>query len=417
MDRKGSINFGNVILSLSDALDLASPKLVQHQQRTTYIAYEMGKAANIPQDRLEGIFTASLLHDIGALSLEEKIRLHEFESIDMSLHCVRGEVLFKTISWLEPYAKIVRFHHKPWQDWEEDISGSLVLDTQIVSLADYIERLIKRDKYILHQNEDIISQVSSRANTLFHPQIVNLFKEISSREEFWLDISSARLYSILMNNGPYKKFKADINNIFTISELFRNIIDFRSHFTATHSSGVAAAAVMLSKKFGFSDYDVKMMEIAGNVHDLGKLSIPNTILDKPDKLSKEEFAVIKSHTYYTYFILNTIEGFNQISEWAAYHHEKLDGSGYPFHCKDDILNTGARIMAVADIFTAIAEDRPYRKGMSKNGIINILKQFANRNLLEDKIIEIVLNNFDEIFSFVKEKQLITKEFYEKQIEL
>ncbi|MFH1287353.1 MAG: HD domain-containing phosphohydrolase [bacterium] len=412
MERKDSINLGNIVLSLSDALDLASPKLVQHQQRTTYIAFEMAKAANYSQDKLEGIFISSLLHDVGALSVEEKIKLHEFENVNVDTHCIQGEALFNTVSWLEPLSKIIRFHHKKWEDWGESINNPLVLDAQVLSLADYVERLIKRDIYILHQHKEIISNVSAQKDKMFNSRVIDLFNKVSSNEEFWLDLFSHRLYSILIHEGPYKKIDVDLKHIFPISELFRNIIDFRSHFTATHSSGVAATASELSKMFGFTETEVGFMEIAGNLHDLGKLSVPNSILEKPGKLTGEEFAIMKSHTYYTYDILKTIGGLQQVIEWAAYHHERFDGSGYPFHCKGDELSTGARIMMVADIFTAIAEDRPYRKGMSKKGIINILQSFSDRNLLDAKIVNVLFEDFDNIFTKVKEKQSITKKHYE-----
>jgi len=202
--------------------------------------------------------------------------------------------------------------------------------------------------------------------------------------------------------------------LYLISELFRNIIDFRSRFTSTHSSGVAASASMLSRFFGLTETEVGLMEVAGNLHDMGKLAIPNSILNKPGKLTREEMAIMKSHTYYTYYVINTIGGIQQIAEWAAYHHERLDGSGYPFHCTEAELSTGARIMMVADIFTALAEDRPYRKGMSKEGIIQIIKQFSDRRLLDDRISNLLFENYEEIFSYVAEKQAIAREFYENQ---
>lgn len=247
-----------------------------------------------------------------------------------------------------------------------------------------------------------------------HPQVVDLFLTVSHSEEFWLDLVSPRLYYLLLNEGPFKKIEIDFSDISIIAELFRNIIDFRSRFTSTHSSGVAASASMLARIFGLTDAEVGLMEVAGNLHDIGKLAIPNSILDKPGKLTKEEMSVMKSHTYYTYFVINTIGGLKQIAEWAAYHHERLDGSGYPFHCTAAELSTGARILMVADIFTALAEDRPYRKGMSKEGIIQIIKQFSDRSLLDTRIVNLLFENYNEIFSYVAEKQAVAREFYEKQ---
>lgn len=414
MQRKVSVNLGNLVLSLSDAMDLASPSLAQHQQRTAFIVWEMGKAARLSEERLEKNFMAALLHDIGALSVEEKISLHNFEIKDVETHCIRGEFLLEKVPWLKDEAQIIRFHHREWQDRKESIETHFVFESQVLALADYLERLINRNQYILHQHEDIISKIKSHTNSLFHSHIVELLLTASDREEFWLDLVSNRLYSLLLHDGPFRKIEIELSSISLIAELFRNIIDFRSRFTATHSSGVAASASILSRLFGLTGTETELMEVAGNLHDIGKLAIPNSILDKPGKLTKEEMAVMKSHTYFTYSVINTIGGLQQIAEWAAYHHEKLDGSGYPFHCKADELSTGARILMVADIFTALAEDRPYRKGMSREGIRQIIKQFSDRQLLDTKIVNLLFENFDEIFSHVAEKQAVAREFYENQ---
>ena len=414
MQRKVSVNLGNLVLSLSDAMDLASPSLAQHQQRTAFIVWEMGKAARLSEERLEKNFMAALLHDIGALSVEEKISLHNSEIKDAETHCIRGEFLLDKVPWLKDEAQIIRFHHREWQDRKESIETHFIFESQVLALADYLERLINRNQYILHQHEDIISKIKSHTNSLFHSHIVDLLLTASDREEFWLDLVSTRLYSLLLHDGPFRKIEIELSSISLIAELFRNIIDFRSRFTATHSSGVAASASILSRLFGLTGTETELMEVAGNLHDLGKLAIPNGILDKPGKLTKEEMAVMKSHTYFTYSVINTIGGLQQIAEWAAYHHERLDGSGYPFHCKADELSTGARILMVADIFTALAEDRPYRKGMSREGISQIIKQFSDRQLLDTKIVNLLFENFDEIYSYVAEKQAVTREFYENQ---
>jgi HD-GYP domain-containing protein (c-di-GMP phosphodiesterase class II) len=414
MLRHISVNLGNLLLSLSDAMDLASPDLTQHQQRTAFVVWELGRAGGIPTERLERDFMAALLHDIGAFSLEDKIALLKCEVENTEEHCIRGEVLFNSLPWLKDSSKIVRFHHRQWQDWGDSIETPLVFDSQLLFFSDYLERQIRRDHYILHQNEGIISNLRSLSGSLFHPEIVNLFCEVSDREEFWLDIVSPRLYSLLLHEGPFRRVEIGLADISQISELFRNIIDFRSRFTSTHSSGVAASAAMLTRLFGLTETETKLMEVAGNLHDLGKLAIPNSILEKPGKLTKKEMAIMKSHTYYTYSVVNTIGGLQQIAEWAAYHHEKLDGSGYPFHCTAAELNTGARILMVADIFTALAEDRPYREKMSEKEIVRILRQFSDRGLLDTGVVNLVLKNFEELLSHMSKKQTIAREFYERQ---
>ncbi|MGB5158346.1 HD domain-containing phosphohydrolase [Desulfobacterium sp. N47] len=413
------VNLGNLLLSLSDAMELAGPEIAQHQQRTAFIVWQMAKAAGFPKETVEEIFIAALMHDIGALSLEEKesLRLSALRDkgeSEVATHCIRGKALLQKVPWLKSSADIVRYHHKYIQEWDEPIDTPIVLKSQMLVLADHLERFIQRDKYILHQEKELVSGINSMKGERFHREVVDYFMAAAGREEFWLDLTSPRLYSILLHEGPYRSPEADIQNLFSFSNVFRNIIDFRSPFTATHSSGVSACAALMATIFGLTETETRLMEIAGDLHDLGKLGVPNRVLEKRGKLDGEEFSIIKSHTYFTYALLNTIGGLEQISEWAAFHHEKLDGSGYPFHCKSTDLDTGARIMAVADLFTAIAEDRPYRKGMSQKEIVKIMKQFSDRKVLDPKIIDLLMAHYDEIDSHVKEVQAKSLEFYKQQ---
>jgi len=190
------------------------------------------------------------------------------------------------------------------------------------------------------------------------------------------------------------------------------LIDFRSPFTAAHSSGVAATASSIAHYLGLTETEIGLIEVAGNLHDLGKMAVPNSIINKPDKLTADEFAIIRQHPYFTYSVLSTIGGMRQIAEWAAFHHEKLDGSGYPFHIDARKLDTGSRIIAVADIFTALAENRPYRKGMIKSEIISILKDLSSKGHLDKHVVSIIESNYDEILALTVHKQTNARECYQ-----
>lgn len=414
MKRQLSVSLDNLLLSLSEVVDLASPSIAQHQQRTAFIALEVAKRANLAPEIIENIFAAALLHDIGAITVEEKMAIHHFEVVDTNTHTIRGQVLLEQIPWLRKLSKIVRNHHRNWSVWDDEIENQLVLSSQIILLADYVERLIDRNKYILHQTQEIVEKIEKLVDDVLNKKVIAYFVDVSRREEFWLDLASSRLYLLLLNNGPFSDVQIGIEDVLLLSNLFRDLIDFKSRFTATHTTGVSECAVMLSELFGLAEYDVKLMRIAGNFHDIGKLIIPNSILEKPDKLTVTEYQVMRCHTYYTYYTLNSIGGLQRIAEWAAYHHEKLDGSGYPFHCTNEEIGTGSRIMAVADIFTAISEDRPYRKGMEKDEIYRILKKQADDNLLDKRIVALLFDNYETIRIKVKEKQTEAFDFYEKR---
>ncbi|MCF6291285.1 MAG: HD domain-containing protein [Desulfobacterales bacterium] len=415
MLKEQSVNLGNLILSLSDAVDLASPAIATHQVRTAFIAWQLAVSAGLPDDTVEWIFLTALLHDIGALSQESKIRLHNFTETDLSTHCIIGESLFRKCPLLAPAAGIVRHHHRPWQEWDCSLGDPDVLESQIIYLADLLERYVERDRFVLHQVEGLTKKIVATSGTELHPDVVDLYLVIAKREDFWLDLTSARLYSLLLNHGPNRQLDVGINGILSIGRIFREIIDFRSRFTATHSTGVAECAVMLGRIFGLTDLEVLNLKLAGQFHDLGKLVVPNAILEKPGRLTSGEFAIVKQHTYWSYSVLNSIDGLGRIAEWAAFHHEKLDGNGYPFRINADRISTGSRIMAVADIFTALTEDRPYRLGMDRKNIERILTDNAENSAIDKRIVGLLLENFADISEQVREKQAVTEDYYQREL--
>lgn len=131
------------------------------------------------------------------------------------------------------------------------------------------------------------------------------------------------------------------------------------------------------------------MYLAGTLHDVGKIAIGNEILEKPARLTDEEFAKMKNHAGYTYMILSKVDGFEEIRDIAAFHHERLDGSGYPFGKRADELTTLQRIMACADIYQALTEKRPYKDGMDHDKACEILKDMADKNWIDKNITEVI----------------------------
>lgn len=412
-----TVNLGNILLSFSDAIDLANESISAHQIRTAFITWQMADGAKLPQNEQQKLFIGSIFHDVGALTPEDKTRLHDFEEFNMDPHCIRGAAFFESCPLLKESSKIVRWHHRPWSEWETTIDSDDAFKSQMLYLADYLERSINRNQYILHQNEELTKKITPMAGTEIHSDVVDLFVTVSNREDFWLDLVSPRLYSTLLHYGPFRTVDIEIDQIFSIGTFFRNLIDFKSPFTATHSTGVAECASLLSKIFGLTVKEISLIKLAGYFHDIGKLTVPNGILEKPGRLTKEEFAVIKRHTYFTYIVLNSIGGLEHIPEWAAFHHEKLDGSGYPFHINSTQMETASRIMAVADIFTALAEDRPYRPGMQQDEIERILRNMERNNAIDKSIVDLLVNNYEEVLVYVKEKQSIANAEYKKFVVL
>ncbi len=346
------------------------------------------------------LLLSGLLHDCGAFSLKEIHSILQTDVKNLYKHSELGYLLLRNFEFFSKIAILIRYHHVCWNKGQgSEFRGNKVpIGSHILHLADRVDILIRREKEILGQVKGICAQIRENSGTMFLPELVDVFMSLSTKEYFWFDIVSPSISSILKFRSKTVPIDLDIMDLLNYAKLFRKIIDFRSRLTATHSSEVAATAEALAKYIGFSERECHMMKIAGCIHDLGKLAVPNEILEKPNKLSEDEFYIIKSHPYYTYRILETISDLNVINVWASLHHERLDGTGYPFHYKGENLPLGSRIMAVADVFTAITEDRPYRKGMSKDKASQVLQQMAQNSALDSNIVSTLIIHYDEVDS-------------------
>jgi len=169
--------------------------------------------------------------------------------------------------------------------------------------------------------------------------------------------------------------------------VFSHIVDSNSTFTAVHSSGLSDKVGKICEFYQFDNEKTKKMLIAANLHDIGKLAIPNSILDKNGKLTDDEFALIKSHTYYTRAALEKIDGFEDITNWAANHHEKLDGNGYPYGLNAKEISFESRLMGCLDMYQALTETRPYREGLGHEKTMSILYEHAQKGFIDTQIVK------------------------------
>ncbi len=383
----------DLIECLSKAMDLVCPSLVNHHERVAYIAYCIGTEASIDRIELGNIVLAGALHDSGALSINDRLKALQFDiDDDASEHAELGYLLLRNFEPLRTVARLVRYHHVPWSlndKTEQEIGEEIPLGSHVLHLADRIAVLIHQHGEILGQVSEIRTRILERCGTLFAPHLVEAFLELAEREVFWLDAASESVGAILKEMAGLDATELGLDGMLSLSNLFRQIIDFRSRFTATHSLGVAASAEALAREFGFSDRECLMMRVAGYLHDLGKLAVPSDILEKAGPLTSDEMGIVRSHTYYTYRILEPIPGLGIVNAWAAFHHERIDGTGYPFHHKGQDLSLGSRIMAVADVFTALTEDRPYRAGLPKREVLGVLRDMAKGGALDNTVVEVL----------------------------
>lgn len=401
MIKEPRISLFDLVSSLSNAMDLVDSSVVNHQKRVAYIAYFISLELGLDENECIKILLAGYLHDCGVLSLEEKLSALEFEfgmnTKECERHSIIGYQLLSDIPLVSNIAPLVRYHHVRWEDrdkpnWEEPIP----VGSHILHLADRIEVLIHRNEEILGQVKRIIQRIEEESGRMFDPELVEIIKTISRQECFWLDLASPFADKVLARKLDTRLIEMDLHELLDIAQLYYKIIDFRSAFTATHSIGVATSAEAIAGLAGFSETERKMMLIAGYLHDLGKLAVPTEILEKNGSLNDREVRIIKSHTYYTYRILEGINGMETINSWASFHHERLNGNGYPFHLKGDKLPLGSRILAAADVLTALTEDRPYRKAMPKEKVLEIMERMVDNQNLDAFVVHLLINNFDQI---------------------
>ena len=171
-----------------------------------------------------------------------------------------------------------------------------------------------------------------------------------------------------------------MRRIDAICDAFAQIIDAKSPFTSEHSFRVRDYSVVLGQSFGMAGKRLATLRRAALLHDIGKLSVSNTILDKAGKPTEEEWASIKKHPYYTQQILAQINGLERLTEIAAAHHERLDGSGYFRGLSAKDLDLDMRILAAADVFDALSAERPYRGALPLNEVYGIMDRDAGRAL-------------------------------------
>lgn len=412
----GTINLLDMVVSVSSAIDLVSPEMGNHHKRVAYIALAIAREMASPPELEQDLILSGLLHDIGALSREERRELTRFDDdSDENIHA-HGEaayLLLRKFRHFTTVADVIRFHHVRWSEgrgryfWGEKVP----LASHVLHLADRVDVLVDPANPILGQVDSIAAAVSRHAGTIFDPELVEAFLELAWKEYFWLDMVSPSLDQLLRRSARNLAIELDWDDLQDFAELMAHIIDFRSRFTATHSSGVAAVSAMLADVVGFSVIECEKLKAAGYLHDVGKLAIPTEILEKPSRLTADEYRIIKSHAYHTYRILEPISGLADMTAWASLHHERLDGNGYPARRPGHHIPLGARIIAVADVFTALSEDRPYRQSSPRHRVIKTFQELSAAGILDRGVVGVLLDNYDEVDRHRRRTQEVALEEY------
>ncbi|MCY6957102.1 HD-GYP domain-containing protein [Clostridium brassicae] len=362
----------HVFNAFSMALDIAECKSINHAKRIAYISIRLARALNLTEDKIKNVYYAAALHDIGINNYNRSDILDK--KTNWIVHCKKGEHILKRMNLPEEVYIAIKYHHERWDGKGpfELYRNNIPIISQIVSLADEFDSIFDeridyiKAKYIF--TEAIIKNKNKRVSS----EVIDGFLKISEGERFWLDCKFNNFDYILNKILPKDMLNINLESLENISEVFAGIIDSKSKFTHNHSRGIANKMYCVTNILGYNQVVQKKAYIAGLLHDLGKIAVPNSILNKNGKLNTYERGIIDTHPYYTRLILEQIPGIEDITSWASNHHERVDGKGYPQRLLGCELGDIDKLMCVCDVYQALTEDRPYRKGMEASKAWNIV---------------------------------------------
>lgn len=388
------VELSDVVLALSDAIDLVGIDDDQHGKRVGVMAADCARELGWPREDQDLLLAAGLLHDCGVSSTRVHHHLvSEFDWEGSQEHCLRGEALLLSVGPLARLAPIVRYHHTHWVSMPAALDRRTALAANLIYLVDRVDALTApfygAPDYLL-QKEASRTRIREHSGQRFAPELVEAFLSASERESFWLNLETRYLEHTLPTRlADHPGVELDLAALRSLALMFSTIVDAKSPFTAVHSLGVARLALHLARTAGLDDETCGRIEVAGLLHDIGKLRVADEILEKPGPLDAGQRAAIMRHSYETYQILGGIRGFEEIALWAAAHHEKIDGSGYPFRLEGRDLPLASRIIAVADICQALVQDRPYRRPLADEAVLQHLHGQRKEGHLDGDVIALL----------------------------
>lgn len=393
------VDLRQAVYALSDALDLVGVNDFYHGKRVGLMAVELARAMGLDDAEQGELFDIGLLHDCGVSStIVHQNLVSQMDWGGARGHCERGHALLGGFAPLAHLAPAVLHHHTHWRDFARlRVEPAVARKANLIFLADRADALAAPHygPALLQHKAGIRAALADQRGSMFEPDLVEAFMEASRADAFWLILEPRHIQNFLgemLRQGlPTRLSFPELRQM---AMLFSHVVDAKSPFTAAHSLGVARLARLLGELDGQAEETLNQLEIAGLMHDLGKLQVPDEILDKPGPLTRDERMIMNRHSFETYQILRRIPGLEEVAAWAAYHHETLDGAGYPYRLGAGGLPRPARLLAVADVFQAMAQDRPYRGSLPAERILESLRQRARAGKLDAGAVALVENHLE-----------------------
>ena len=418
------IRLAELLGALCHALDMTEGQPEGHCIRCCWIGVKIGQELGLDERRIWELYYTLLLKDLGCSSNAARICQlyltddltfkHDFKQIDGSLpqalrfvlshtglkaglaerfraiinifqnggqiarelietRCHRGADIARKMGFPEAVALGIQNLDEHWDGGGKPTGAKgadIPLYSQIALMAQIVDVFQAGSGFDAARRE-----VKHRSGTWFNPVLAMAFERAAERSEFWAMLRSKNLPGIIFTLEPAQHVTTvDDDFLDDIAAAFAQVIDSKSPYTSGHSERVTLFTDMIAEEMGLSAVRRRWLKRAALLHDIGKLGVSNTILDKPGKLDGAEWEAMKKHAAYSEAILSRITAFKSLAGIAGAHHEWLDGKGYPRGLKGDQIALETRIISTANVFDALTADRPYRAAMPVSKALAILAE-------------------------------------------
>ncbi len=364
-----------LVSAIAYVLDVMSEGTnLYHSWRVGIFSSEFAKTID-PGERKD-IFYASLLHDIGYLALPEHITHYLFTHEDprqnpiILSHTIIGAELTSQIPNLSTIAKLILNHHE-WYNGRGYPLGrqrnEIPLGAQVIQVADQLDLLLRDESVrgIADVEKAMISWRNERASEELVDTVLDILKKSRILDEVMEKDKVADVFKRVRSETGQIDIPASVDAVGIACEVFSQLIDTKHPSMIGHSKRVSVYSMLIALAMNLSHDDITKTKWAALLHDVGKLGISRSLINKPGKLTPEEFDTVKLHAVYTRDLLETITDFRDVALIASSDHERFDGRGYPVGLKGDQIPIGTKIISIADAFDAMTSTRTYRKAMSK----------------------------------------------------
>lgn len=397
---KIDINRALIAVSKTEENFTSTPSF--HGINVGFMCYRLALTMGKPEPLCQKALICGLLHDCGVSSQDEIRRLLNDE-VDVgvdSQHSIRGYRMLQECAPLRQFARPVQYHHG---DWRRARDGGLTEEecflSSIVNLCDRLDVACRKTRIfdlLQHgQESEIVIEpvydylIANSDCAAFYPGILAALHEMIEVDDFWFYFRAHYIETLILKQDLNALFPAQTRQYFIdIAQFFSRIVDNKSTYTYQHSRKVAELAFFIASKMGVDEAGRYQIFVAGLLHDVGKLFTDEEVLNKKGRLDNAEYKTIRRHVTDTRAILRYILDSEKVVTWAADHHERLDGSGYPLRKRAGQLALESRIMAVADVFQALCQHRPYRSSLTLEQAIAIVNDEASGGKLCPEVVAV-----------------------------